>query len=251
MRKEVILCVDDENIVLQSIKTELLNLFDSKFLIETAESGPEALEIFGELLNNRYDIPVIISDYIMPGMKGDELLKNIHRISPRSLKIMLTGQAKIEGITNAINHANLFYYLEKPWKKDVLKEIIGKALAYYYQNKALTTEHSSLSRSTNELKSQIQAKTLELNELRERLNKNGRPDSAGELSKNMALFEEINTALSKIKTNMDSLAKRSNMESCGGDLLSSEVEEQFYQSSREEIERIIMFINRLKRATYE
>lgn len=243
----MIFCVDDENVVLQSIKTELFSLFGNEFMIETAESGPEALEIFGDLLNNQYDIPIIISDYIMPGMKGDELLKRVHRISPQSKKIMLTGQAKIEGITNAINHANLFQYLEKPWKKEVLKEIIDKALAQYHQNSYLAEEHSHLSQTTDELKMKIQEKIKELNDLREKLSADQSVSAgAGQLSKNLLLFEEISASLNKIKANMDRLAEEPNRGSPGDCSLNPEAEEQFYQSNQEEIQRITTIINRMR-----
>lgn len=246
MNKQVIFCVDDENIVLQSIKTELLDMFDNEFIVETAESGSEALQIFTELLDNHCDIPVIISDYIMPGMKGDELLKKIHRISPESKKIMLTGQANIEGITNAINHANLFHYLEKPWKKGDLKEIIGKALAQYRQNHILAEEHLNLSQAMDELKIKIEGKTLELKDLREKLSTGEIPGAAGQLSKNLLLFEEINASLNKIKANMDSLTVQSIPENSTREPLSPEAEERFYQSNQEEIEKITTFINHLK-----
>jgi response regulator RpfG family c-di-GMP phosphodiesterase len=246
MNKQVIFCVDDENIVLQSIKTELFDLFGGEFIIETAESGPEALEILEELLNNHCDIPVIISDYIMPGMKGDELLKKVHRLSPESKKIMLTGQASIEGITNAINHANLFRYLEKPWKKVELKEIIGTALAQYHQNRILAEEHSNLSQTMDELNDKIEGKTMELKELRQKLSTDEIPATAGQLSKNLLLFEEINASLNTIKANMDSLAEQPKLKNSGGEPLSPETEERFYQSNQEEIERITTFINHLK-----
>lgn len=246
MNKQVILCVDDENIVLQSIKTELFDLFGDKFMIETAESGPEALEIFAELQHDHYDIPVIISDYIMPGMKGDELLRRVHQISPGSKKIMLTGQAQIEGITNAINQANLFHYMEKPWKKEALKEIIGKAMAQYHQNSILAEEHCNLSRTTAELKIKIQEEIMELKDLRQRMSTDHTSGTAGQLSRNLLLFEEINASLYKIKANMDSLAEQPVRESFGAEPLNLETEEQFFQSNQEEIQRITTIINHLK-----
>ena len=53
-------------------------------------------------------------------MKGDEVLKEIHKLSPGSLKILLTGHADVEGISNAINNAQLYRYIAKPWDKDDL-----------------------------------------------------------------------------------------------------------------------------------
>jgi response regulator RpfG family c-di-GMP phosphodiesterase len=238
--------VDDENIVLQSIKTELFSQFGDEFIIETAESGPEALKIFEDLRQSHYDISVIISDYIMPGMKGDELLQKIHQISPQSKTILLTGQAKIEGITNAINHANLFHYLEKPWKKDALKEIICSAVSQYRQSNVLAEEHSHLSRATDELKLKIQEKITELNGLREKLAVGQNAGAAGQLTKNLLLFEEINTSLNKIKANMDRLVEQQASESRDGSFSSPETQERFYRSNQEEIRRITSIIQRLR-----
>jgi YesN/AraC family two-component response regulator len=85
--------------VINGLKAELKNSFGANYIIETAESGLEALEAVKNLLASKFKIPIIIADYAMPMMKGDELLTKIHEISPDTLKILLTGQATIEGIT--------------------------------------------------------------------------------------------------------------------------------------------------------
>ena len=66
--ERVIFCVDDEEIVLKSLKRELQRPFPN-FFIETADSGNDALELFEELLAERHEIPVVISDQIMPAQK--------------------------------------------------------------------------------------------------------------------------------------------------------------------------------------
>ena len=103
MSKPVIICVDDEKIVINSLKSELKSSFGDQYSFEFAESGEDALALFNELISEKTEIPLVIADYIMPEMKGDELLKQVHKISPATLKIMLTGQATVEGVTNAIN----------------------------------------------------------------------------------------------------------------------------------------------------
>ncbi len=104
MKDAIIFCVDDEAMVLKSLRRELHVALGNDYLIETAENGEDALDVLQELLANQYDVPVIISDHVMPGMKGDELLKRVHAISPKTRKIMLTGQANIQAITNAVKH---------------------------------------------------------------------------------------------------------------------------------------------------
>ncbi|MDY6993317.1 MAG: adenylate/guanylate cyclase domain-containing protein, partial [Pseudomonadota bacterium] len=144
MSKQVIICVDDEQTILNSLKIELKKALSEEYLIETAEDGEEALELLTELLEDEYEIPLVISDYIMPNMKGDELLKQIHIISPKTLKIMLTGQADAEGVGNAINYAKLYRYIAKPWQAEDLKLTITEAIHSYLQGKRLLEQHAQL-----------------------------------------------------------------------------------------------------------
>lgn len=129
----VIILVDDERIVLNSLRSELSTYIDdNKYTIEISESGSEALELVDELQKDGYDIPVIICDYIMPGMKGDVVLSEVHKRSPDTFKILLTGQAVLEGVANAINNAELYKYFDKPWDKEELKKAVTESLELYY-----------------------------------------------------------------------------------------------------------------------
>jgi len=144
MKKPVILCVDDEYIILDALKIELERAFSNQYLIETAESSEEALELVEELLEENYELPVVISDYIMPNMKGDELLKSIHHISPATLKVMLTGQASMSAVINVINSAKLYRYIAKPWNKADLILTIKEAIKSYFQDKQLAEKNKEL-----------------------------------------------------------------------------------------------------------
>ncbi|MDY6992554.1 MAG: adenylate/guanylate cyclase domain-containing protein [Pseudomonadota bacterium] len=155
MKKSVILCVDDEKIVLVSLKNQLKRHFDNQYIIETAENGAEAIDIFKELLDEHIDIPVIISDQIMPGMKGDELLKEIHTFAPKTLKILLTGQANAESIGNAVNCANLYRYIAKPWEQSDLNLTVAEAIRSYFQDKKLEEQTQKLYQLNQELQEQI------------------------------------------------------------------------------------------------
>ncbi|MFM9266941.1 adenylate/guanylate cyclase domain-containing protein [Tychonema sp. BBK16] len=151
MNQKVIICVDDERTVLRSLKAELQEAVGNNYMIEIAEGGEEALELIEELLEDGDEIILIISDHIMPEIKGDELLKQVHLISPKTIKIMLTGQADIEAIANAINHANLYRYITKPWQAEDLKLTVKEALNSYLQDQKLTKQNSQLQRMNNEL----------------------------------------------------------------------------------------------------
>ncbi len=144
MKKPVIICIDDEQAVLESLKVELKKALGDKYLIETAEGGEDALELFSELLEDEYEVALVLSDYIMPDIKGDELLKRFHQMSPRTLKIMLTGQADLEAVSNAIRYAKLYRYLPKPWHTEDLKLTVVEAIHSYLQDKKLEEQNAKL-----------------------------------------------------------------------------------------------------------
>jgi len=129
MSKSAILCVDDEVGVLESLEIELQQAFNGKYLCEFAESAVEALEIIEELCEAEVKILVIVSDWLMPGMKGDELLIKIHHKYPHILTVMLTGQADKEAIERTKFAANLHAFIQKPWQNQELIEAIKSGLA--------------------------------------------------------------------------------------------------------------------------
>lgn len=167
MNKSIVLCVDDEPTILDSLKIELKKILDAHYLIETAENGEEALELIEELLADNYEIPLIISDYIMPTIKGDELLRRVHNLSPKTLKIMLTGQADIEAVGNAIRYAKLYRYIAKPWHTEDLKLTVIEAINSYFQEKKLLEQHLALQQANQALLQSNQEQTTLIKKLNE------------------------------------------------------------------------------------
>lgn len=160
--KQAIICVDDEDIILEALKDQLGPFFENQYLIETASTGEEGLEIFEELKVNGYEVPVVISDYLMPDMRGDEFLIKIHERNPHSLKILLTGHANIEGITNAINKANLYRYIPKPWDRDDLILTVREAVRSYLQEVEILKKNKELSSINENLEKLVSERTSEL-----------------------------------------------------------------------------------------
>jgi diguanylate cyclase (GGDEF)-like protein/PAS domain S-box-containing protein len=156
MSNDLIICVDDEPSIINSLRTELFNAFGDEYMYEFASSSEEALEIIDDSIEDNIEIPLIISDCIMPGMRGDELLIKVHQILPNTKTIMLTGQADMENIKNAINKANLYRYLEKPWEKKDLKLTIHEALKSYYDNKELIEYQKELEKKIAQRTQDIQ-----------------------------------------------------------------------------------------------
>ena len=132
MKKRVILCVDDEKIILDSIKTQLKERYGNTFVYETAESATEALEIIDEIMEENDTTLIIISDWLMPVIKGDEFLLNVHHRYPKTLKIMLTGQADQDSIEKSKKEANLYKCIRKPWTTTELTSTIDSGLALTY-----------------------------------------------------------------------------------------------------------------------
>ncbi|AYV54932.1 EAL domain-containing response regulator [Leptospira kmetyi] len=136
--KPVILLVDDELIILRGLKEQLKLAFGKDYDIETAEDAESAWEILEEYSEKGIDIPVVVCDQVMPGVKGDELLIRIHNKNPEIRKIMLTGQASADAVGNALNHANLYRYLSKPWDSNDLILTIREALKSFFSDQSLT-----------------------------------------------------------------------------------------------------------------
>lgn len=165
MSKPVILCVDDEFIILDALKDQLDAEFGSEYLIETSEEGADAVEYCTELIEDGIDIPVVIVDYIMPGMKGDELLEKIHKISPDTLTILLTGQANLEGVTRAINMASLYRYISKPWDQEDLILTVKEAVKSFYSAREIEIKNKELSELNASLEEKVKQRTKQLSEL--------------------------------------------------------------------------------------
>ncbi|MEW6493590.1 MAG: response regulator [Cyanobacteriota bacterium] len=131
MSKSAIICVDDEVLVLDSLEIELKKAFNGNYHLETAENADEALEIIEELQEESIETVVIVSDWLMPGLKGDEFLIEVHKKYPNIIKIMLTGQADNAAIERAKIQANLHHCLQKPWNARDLIETIKSGLGNY------------------------------------------------------------------------------------------------------------------------
>lgn len=138
-----VLFVDDEPNVLQSIKRNLHKKFD----VDTADSGDEALRLMAA--NGSYAI--IVSDMRMPGMNGVELLKAAKEQFPDTVRMMLTGNADQQTAVDAVNHGDIFRFLNKPCNTDELAGAVSSGLR---QHELITAEKELLE---NTLRGSIRA----------------------------------------------------------------------------------------------
>ena len=128
MPRDAIICVDDEAIILLSLKQEIKDHFGDRFVYETAMNGEEALEVIAELETEGIRTVVIISDWLMPRMKGDELIFEAKRRYPWMKGILITGQADRTSIERARSEIDIVGCINKPWRRDELMSAIERAV---------------------------------------------------------------------------------------------------------------------------
>ncbi len=206
MKKPVIICVDDESIILIHLQMELMDALGDEYLIETAEGGEDALALFNELLEDNYDIPLIISDCIMPGMLGPELLKRIHAISKKTFKILLTGQTSTEAVIDAVNHANLYRYIAKPWETEDLILTVQQAIESYFKDQLLEEQNQALTEMNSQLQERTDALLQALEDLQatqQELIQSEKMATLGQLVAGIA--HEINTPLGAIRSSVENI----------------------------------------------
>lgn len=125
MNKNVIVCIDDDRIMLKALVYQISTFLDEEVVIEAAESGGEALEVLGELVSEGYTIPIVISDQMMPGMTGIEFAKVIKIDYPQLKMILLSGYSK-ESMETIESQENIIATLQKPWEKIELMDLLAR-----------------------------------------------------------------------------------------------------------------------------
>ncbi|MCT4661816.1 MAG: response regulator [Tissierellales bacterium] len=143
-----ILFVDDQNEILELLRKKMQK---TSFEVEFASSGSEALE---KLMKS--DIDVLVTDIMMHGMNGLDLIDETQKMYPELVKIVLSGNAQVSSIIDAINEGHVYRYIIKPWKIDEdAIEILSKAV-----------EEAGIRKIKNNLKNEIYINIKELNNLR-------------------------------------------------------------------------------------
>ncbi|ROV60025.1 response regulator [Vibrio ponticus] len=147
MDKLNVICVDDQREVLSAVLQDLEPL--AEWLnIEDCESADEVLALMDELDSEGEYIALLVSDHVMPGKTGVELLTEVSRDRrfSKTKKILLTGQATHSDTIQAINTAGINQYFEKPWQAEQLLEAVTRLATEYIFDSGLdyTEYHSYL-----------------------------------------------------------------------------------------------------------
>lgn len=114
-----ILCVDDEPNIARALQWLLQKEFD----VVTASSGQAALALLAD-----HDFDVLISDQRMPLMTGVEFFREARKISPRSIRILLTGYSDLQAVLSSVNEGEIYRFINKPWNISELPKVVGQAV---------------------------------------------------------------------------------------------------------------------------
>ncbi|OHC63097.1 MAG: response regulator receiver protein [Rhodocyclales bacterium GWA2_65_20] len=126
-----IMIVDDEQGVLNALRRLLLMVpctygrLSYKLEVETFTSAAAALE---RARAQTFDL--FLSDYRMPEMNGVEFLGQINRVQPDAARLIISGYSDLNAFADAVNGADIFRFLSKPWNDYVLVSAIAQALNY-------------------------------------------------------------------------------------------------------------------------
>jgi len=121
--QERILLVDDELRILTALSRRL----EDEYLIDTATSGISGLK----KLKEQGPYALVISDLRMPNMDGIEFLRQVAKVSPRTVRILLTGYADVPSATRAVNESGIFRLLTKPCSQDTIQKALEEGLAKF------------------------------------------------------------------------------------------------------------------------
>ena len=139
-----ILCVDDEPNVLAG----LVRMLRREFEVVTAGDGAAGLEV----LARQGPFIVVVSDFMMPGMTGVQFLARAKQLAPDTVRILLTGQASLEGAIASVNEGNIFRFLSKPCSREHLVKALEDAIE---QARLVTADRELLERKLEDMSADL------------------------------------------------------------------------------------------------
>lgn len=125
--EHLVLFVDDEH----ASRVVFQQTFGKRFRVKCVESGPKALDALKE-----EPVAVLVTDQRMPEMSGDELLAHVKRLSPDTVRIVVTAYSDLDPILQAVNAGLVVRYIIKPWDRAELEETLRWALEVYDMGRA-------------------------------------------------------------------------------------------------------------------
>ena len=146
-----VLYVDDEAPNLSAFRAN----FRRNFNVHLAESAAEAVELVKE-----NEIDVVITDHMMPGRSGVDLLEQLKKDHPFICRILITGCSDINIVIEAINRGEVYRFLTKPWVKDVLSSTIETGYYAMQEKKQEQQLNSKLLETNQQLEFMLRQKLI-------------------------------------------------------------------------------------------
>lgn len=204
MDRARILIVDDEKDNLRALDRTLRRDFD----VTSCEDPKVALSLV-----EQQEFAVVISDQKMPGMLGTELLQKIALVKPLVSRVILTAYTEIRVMLDAINRAEIYRYVTKPWDNQELNAVVHQAVERYRlqndnvklirtlegKNKALTEKEQELLRLNEHLETLVDKRTAELRQLNERLNQLAMTDPLTKVFNRRAFFSRFSEEIERCR----------------------------------------------------
>jgi len=155
-KKSMIVLVDDEVSILNTTKSLLRRTYN-------VQTFTNPLEV--EAFLDANDVDIVISDEMMPEMRGSELVERIHLKHPDIVKIILSGQAEKDNIIAAVNRGHIFSFLYKPTDNAQMMQVIEKGLENKRMKEEIKEKNAELERHNLELEVLVNNRTRQVLEM--------------------------------------------------------------------------------------
>src|SRR6266480_1777321 len=155
-----LLVVDDEPYILTTLSAFLREEFE----VLTADCAEQAQSLFAQR-----EIDLVLSDQKMPRQTGVQLLEWVRQHHPKTVRLLMTGFAELEEAVEAINRAQVFRYLFKPWRAEELLETLRSAAHTFILERSHEQLLEQLRQLNLELEQRVQQRTHELEEANRQL----------------------------------------------------------------------------------
>lgn len=155
--RHTVLLVDDEA---DNLKV-LCAILGERYRILQATDGQEALELV-QAMEHVEELALVISDQRMPRMTGVQLCEQLCRISPDTLRIIVTGYMDVDAIVDSVNRARIYQFVIKPFDRHDFELTVQRAIEAHDMKRRLDAH-------VLDLEAKVQQRTLELSQRNEAL----------------------------------------------------------------------------------
>lgn len=200
--KTRILLVDDEIENLKALERTLRSKFDTV----GCTSAQEALKKISQ-----EEFAVVVSDQRMPVMSGTELLAKIATVKPLTTRVILTAYTDTKELLDAINRAEIYRYVTKPWDNSEILVVLQQSVEHYRllkenqeliesladKNRRLEEKEKELLGVNENLEKAVEERTAQLREANEKLSELAMTDPLTRLANRRAFFQKFSEEIAR------------------------------------------------------